>query len=160
MNNHHFTAKRKVFSYTQTINTVPEKIFPLLCPVREVEWLDGWTYKMIYSVSGLAELGAVFSTSADDEEDTVWIITKHDIKNYVVEFTRFTPGIRTCVLSIEVKSKDDYHSLVEICYRYTGLTDAGNKYIDDYEVEEFNKNMKFWEDSMNYFLETGCTLRH
>ena len=50
-------------SYRQTINASPEIVFPLLCPVREVEWLDGWEYKMIYCVSGLIEKGAVFSTA-------------------------------------------------------------------------------------------------
>lgn len=155
-----FSAKRKVFSFTQVINERPEKIFPLLCPERETEWLDGWTYNMIYSISGVAEPGAVFSTSDEGEEDTVWIITKHAKTNYIVEFTRFTPGSRTCVLFIKVAEKNKNSSYVDICYTYTGLTDAGNKFIDEYKEEEFNERMKFWQNSMNYFIETGKTLKH
>lgn len=43
-----FTARRITRTYHQTINAVPETVFPLLCPVREAEWLDGWQYAMIY----------------------------------------------------------------------------------------------------------------
>ena len=57
-----FSPKRITREYRQTINATPEKMFPLLCPVREADWLDGWRYNMIYSESGLVEEGAVFST--------------------------------------------------------------------------------------------------
>jgi hypothetical protein len=160
MNAFNFTPKRKTFSFTQTINTTPEIIFPLLCPERETEWLDAWTYKMIYSISGLAEFGAVFSTAVEGEGDTIWVITKHDKMNFIVEFARFTPEVRTCVLTIKVTAKDKITSFVEICYIYTGLSEKGNRYLDAYTKEEFDKAMQFWEDSMNYFLETGKTLRH
>lgn len=43
-----FTAKRITRTYGQTINASPEQVFPLICPVRETEWLDGWRYRMIY----------------------------------------------------------------------------------------------------------------
>jgi hypothetical protein len=32
-----FTANRVTRTYCQTINTTPEQVFPLLCPVREAE---------------------------------------------------------------------------------------------------------------------------
>ena len=50
MENPRFTARRIIHTYRQTIDATPEKVFPLLCPVREAEWLDGWQYAMIYSV--------------------------------------------------------------------------------------------------------------
>ena len=69
-----FVPQRITRTYRQTINAPPEKVFPLLCPVREAEWLDGWCYNMTYSASGLVEKGAVFSTPAEGEADTVWIV--------------------------------------------------------------------------------------
>jgi len=53
-----FKAKRNTYSYRQIIHARPDVVFPLLCPVREAEWLDGWDYKMIYSESGVVEEGA------------------------------------------------------------------------------------------------------
>lgn len=74
-----FTAKRIVRSYRQAINAPAEEVFPLICPVREAEWLDGWDYRMVYSESGIAEEGCVFTSHHPGEEsDTIWIITQHD----------------------------------------------------------------------------------
>lgn len=81
-------------------------VFPLLCPVREAEWLDGWRYTMIYSQSGLVEEGAVFRTPHEGEPDTVWVVTHHDPVHRRVEFTRFTHQSRVCVLKIGVGSRD------------------------------------------------------
>ena len=150
-----FTAKRITRTYRQTINATPEKVFPLLCPVREAEWLDGWQYAMIYSESGLIEEGAVFSTPHAGEADTVWIVTKHDPEKREIEFARFTPASRTCVLKIAVRAKDETSSLVDISYTYTGTTPAGNDFIDNFTEEAFREAVSFWEKSMNYFLKTG-----
>ena len=34
-----FEAKRVRLEYTQTNDAPPNRVFPLLCPVREAEWL-------------------------------------------------------------------------------------------------------------------------
>jgi hypothetical protein len=67
-----------VKAYRQSIDAVPDEVFPLLCPVREVEWLDDWTYRMIYSASGLVEAGAVFETAIAAEPATIWVVSRHD----------------------------------------------------------------------------------
>ena len=41
----------------------PDDIFPLLCPVREYEWLETWQCEMIYTKSGFTELDCIFKTS-------------------------------------------------------------------------------------------------
>jgi len=153
-----FKAKRIKRHYRQTIDASPEVIFPLLCPVREAEWLDGWQYRMIYSESGLAEKGAVFSTSHQGEQDTVWVITKQDPENHEIQFARFTPESKVCVLDISVMANDPVSSFVDITYTYTGITKAGNEFIDKYTDEEFLHMAMFWEKSMNHWLKTGDKL--
>lgn len=155
MNSTEFTAKRITRRYCQTINAMPDDVFPLLCPVREAEWLDGWRCTMLFSQSGLVEEGAVFSTPGDGEEDTVWIVTRHDAVQRAVEFTRVTPGSRVCVLRIGVKPQDQGRSLVDIAYTYTAVTSAGNDFIDGFTEETFLGAVRFWERSMNHWLETG-----
>lgn len=154
-----FKAKRITRTYCQTINTTPEKVFPLLCPVREAEWLDGWNYTLIYTQSGLVEEGAVFSTPQEGEEDTIWIVTKHDPEKHVVEFARFTHKSKTCVLRIEVRLKDENSSYVDISYMFTGISPEGNDFIDNFTEEMFLKAVTFWEKSMNCFLESGDRLK-
>lgn len=153
-----FRVKRTVRTYRQTINAKPEVVFPLLCPVRETEWLDGWHHTMIYSVSGLVEGGAVFSTSNPREEDTVWMVTRHDPTARCVEFARFTPHSRTCLLKIAVSALGDGRSHVDISYTYTSIGPKGSRFIELWSEREFLDAVTFWETSMNYFLKTGGRL--
>ncbi len=150
-----FVSRRLMRTYRQTINAAPETVFPLLCPVREAEWLDGWRYTMLCSHSGLVEEGAVFTTPGDGEDDTVWVVTRHDPGRKVVEFTRFTPGSRACVLRIGVSAGAAGRSFVDIAYTYTGITPAGNAFIDRFTEASFLDAVTFWERSMNHWLETG-----
>lgn len=155
-----FNSKRVSRSYRQTINATPEIVFPLICPVREADWLDDWDYIMIYSKSGVAELGAVFTTSFWENTEQVWIITKHDAVKNEVEFARVVPGLVTSVLNVNILRKDEQSSHVDITYTYTSLTEKGNNFIDNKYTEAFfSENMKEWEDSMNYFLKTGTKLK-
>ena len=159
MKNPKLKVKRIMKTYRQTINASQETIFPLLCPVREAEWLDGWQYTMIYSESGLVEEGAVFSTPREGEPDTVWVVTKHDPDKHVVEFTRFTHQSRTCILKIRVLPQNVESSHVDISYTYTGISSSGNGFIDGLTEEAFRKDMKFWEDAVNHFINTGQQLK-
>jgi hypothetical protein len=158
MDNPSFTARRTTKTYRQTINATPEKVFPLLCPVREAEWLDGWQYAMIYSESGLVEEGAVFRTPHEGEADTVWIVTKHDPGRRQVEFTRFTHASRICVLRIAVSPKAENSSIVDISYTYTATAPDGNAFIESLTEPVFVEAVSFWEQSMNHFLATGKKL--
>jgi hypothetical protein len=153
-----FVSKRVTRSYRQTINAAPETIFPLLCPEREIEWLDGWDYNKIYSDSGYAEEGSVFGTSNPGEKETIWVITKHDKETYEVHFTRFTPSSRTCVLKIKIIPKDSAQSFVDISYTFTGIAQHGNEFVDSYTEEKFVTFMQFWEKAMNHFIATGRML--
>lgn len=79
MTRSNFVARRLTRTYRQTIHASPDVVFPLLCPVHEAEWLDGWHSTMLFSPTGLVEEGAVFTTPGEGEDDTVWIVTSHDV---------------------------------------------------------------------------------
>ena len=74
-----FIGNQRTFKYTQTNNASRETIFPLLCPVREAEWVDGWEYQLIYSKSGFAEQDCVFSTPTNDKSNAIWQITQYSL---------------------------------------------------------------------------------
>ena len=70
----------RIASPTRTSNafTAPcRRCFPLLCPVREAEWIDGWNPVLILTQSGFAEQDCVFVTDAKFH-DAIWYITRHD----------------------------------------------------------------------------------
>jgi hypothetical protein len=151
-------AARVVRAYRQTIEATPGVVFPLLCPVREVEWLDGFAFTMIYSASGLVEAGAVFATTTPGEPDTIWVVTRHDPAARVVQFTRFTAGSRTCILTISVSACGGTQSFVDVRYEYTSLAPHGDAFLAAWTESAFLDAVTFWEQSMNYFLRTGKRL--
>jgi hypothetical protein len=70
-----FSAKRRQTEFTHELNAPPEAVFPLLCPVREYDWLPGWSCQMIYSDSGVAEKDCVFRTMPQPGEPSTWCTT-------------------------------------------------------------------------------------
>ena len=153
-----FKAKHITRSYEQTINAEPVKVFDLLCPVKEAEWLDGWDYLLLHSESGFAEEGCVFLSRQEGEKDTIWMITRRDVQKREIEFVRATPESRIAKLTIAVVEKTATASTVKITYVITALCDAGNEFLEAFTQENFEAAMKFWETSMNYYLETGKKL--
>ncbi len=67
---------RRVFTFSGTVPATPDRIYPLLCPVREYDWLDDWTCALEYSESGVAEPGCAFRTKIQVGEQ--WLLTRHE----------------------------------------------------------------------------------
>src|SRR5947209_3150818 len=76
-------SNRVVCEFAQTLAAAPEQVFPLLCPVREADYLPGWKYRLVYSRSGLAEPGCIFASPNDDGTETTWIMTAHQPSEHV-----------------------------------------------------------------------------
>ena len=142
-------------TYKQINNAKPEVVFPLLCPVREKEWIDGWDYKMIFSKSGLIEKDCVFSTPHHENEETIWYVTVHDTVNYKLEFVRFT--LNEAVVKINIKLDDNGNGTTSsnITYQYTALNESKNSWIKEKFDIEFKENMIWWEKAINYYIAKG-----
>jgi len=147
-------------TYTQRIHASPERVFPLLCPVREAEWLDGWTYELLRSASGYAEEGCVFRTTFPGEPETIWIVTRHEPGAGRVDFARVTAGRVATRLCVRVQAAGEGQSSVAITYEFTPTSPEGERIVTGRHSEEaFRKSMEWWERSMNHFLATGTILR-
>ena len=55
---------RRTFEHTALVPAPAHRVFPLLCPVREPEWIPGWSCELIHTASRLAEKGCVFRTDS------------------------------------------------------------------------------------------------
>lgn len=161
---------RVVRSFRQRIGAPPAEVFPLLCPVREAEWLDGWSdqVEMVHSESGFAEEGCVFRTRPAGRPETVWMMTRHDSVRRLVEFHRITTGLvathlRICVEAAgesALESDVQGESTVEVTYTLTPLGPEGLDFVRDHFGEaDFRRDMIWWEESMNHWLRTGEVLR-
>lgn len=142
-------------TYKQINNAPPDVVFPLLCPVREKDWIDGWDYKMIFSKSGLIEKDCVFSTPHHGKEQTIWYVTVHDKENYTIEFIRVTPNEEVVKINIYLEDNGNGTTTTNITYQYTGLNETKNAWIKDELDMEFKENMIEWEKAINYYIEKG-----
>ncbi len=154
-----FDAKRVSHEYTQTNDAPPEKVFPLLCPVREADWLPGWKYTLIYSESGVAEAGCVFSTPNDAGPETIWMTTHYNPAAFTIAYAWVQPGMIATQLRISLSPAPGNKTRAHIHFLYTGLSPAGNAVLDRYTTEWFRSKMRNWETAINYFLRNGTLIQ-
>ena len=169
-----FNATRVNHEYTQTNDAPPEKVFPLLCPVREAEWIPGWNYTLIYSDSGVAELGCIFTTrdpvveaekysSRSNEHDpaspeTTWICTDYDPAAFRIAYVWVKPGREATEIRIQLEKTEDGNTRSHIRFRYTGLSAEGNREVQSYDRAWFEAKMRGWETAINHYLNTGTMI--
>lgn len=150
-----FKATRVTHEYTQTNCAAPQRVFPLLCPVREAEWVPGWGYRIIYSASGVAEKGCVFATPNADGSETTWIVTEYDPAQYRIAFAWVNPGQVAATIEIALAAAAEDTTHARIRYTYTGLSAAGNEIVAGYDDAFFRTKMSGWEKAINHYLSTG-----
>jgi hypothetical protein len=153
-----FKGERVVLTHSIVIDSTPEKVFPLLCPVREGEWAEHWVGKPIYSISGVSEENAVFATKHPNEEDTIWFVINYDKNKYINEMLYYMPKGQLVRLYMRVFALEKNKSRIEVQYVRTGLNDRGNQSIIT-SKSNFIPMMKEWERSLNHYLTTGKMLR-
>ncbi len=144
-------------TYTQTICSTPNEVFPLLCPVREAEWVNGWEPRVVVTESGHAEQGCIFVTPGLPH-DAVWIMTRYDTEKFLMEITKVIPGVVVGMIQVQLRADGDASTLAEITYTYTAISDYGNQMLEEFSVEHFTAFMETWENELNHFLTTGVRL--
>ena len=143
-------------SYTQRLVAAPERVFPLLCPVREAEWIDGWQPVFVLSESGVAEQDCVFVSDAEPL-DAVWYVTRHEPARGFVEMIKITPLVTACKLTIQVRAAAG-GCTADVTYTHTSLGPLGDTFIASFTPEYYVQFMREWENRMNHFLEHGAPL--
>lgn len=151
-----FQGKRAVREYVQVDEAPPERAFPLLCPVREAEWVPGWEYRLIHSRSGLAELGCVFTTPNPQGPETVWVTTEYEPPRRV-GFVWVWPGMVAARLRFDLEGADGKTRL-HASYQYTGLSEPGNAEVARYTEAWFATKMQRFQAALNHYLATATMI--
>lgn len=150
-----FQSRRVIHQYTQSNDGPPQRVFPLLCPVREADWVPGWQYRLLYSQSGLAEPGCVFTTPNDDGSETTWLVTEYNPAAFTIAFVWVNPGLVAAQIAIRLEAKSSDQTTAHIAYTYTGLSQQGNQEVERYGAAWFQHKMRSWEAAINHYLRTG-----
>ena len=153
-----FKALRKTRRKKMTITARPDQVFPLLCPVREYEWIEPWQCDMIYTESGVAENNCVFSTDLPDRGGPeLWTVSRYE-RNRCIEFVRFSPGEKIVKLDIHLNGTASGHC--EILWRkvFTGISENGNRVVETLADSQFDIETQMIEKMLNHYLQTGQRL--
>ncbi len=148
--------KRASHTYVQQLDAPANVVFPLLCPVREADWLEGWDPLSVATQSGVAEPDCVFVTAAGPV-DAVWYVTRHEPAAGFVEMLKITPGVTACRLTIRVSNAPNgCHA--EVAYTHTSLGPDGDAFVAAFTADVYLEFMHNWERRLNHYLQHGTRL--
>lgn len=144
---------RRRFERNQHIYAPPEAIFPLLCPVREYDWIPEWDCRLIYTESGLAEPGCIFQTDreADGGLDT-WVISRHQ-PNHHIAFVRVNRS-RVMQYDIYLEPQGDNETRLVWTQLITALNEEGGRHSSALLEEDFARTIARLESLMNDYLQS------
>lgn len=148
---------RATHTFTQKLVASPDRVFPLLCPVREADWLDGWDPLVVFTTSGVAEPECVFMTKAAPHP-AIWFVTRHEPEGGFVEMLKISPEVTACRLQIQLAATSDGCEAT-ITYSHTSLGPQGDVFVAGFTDGFYEGFMRKWETRMNHYLRTGETLR-
>jgi hypothetical protein len=149
--------KRVSRSYTQSIGAPPDEVFPLLCPVRETEWVNGWKPSLVLSSSGVAEPDCVFVTPGLPD-NALWVMTVHEPRQHRLEMLKLIPEVVVGKIAIQLSADGAKGTRAEITYSYTALSAYGERALGEFSEEHFRSFMETWEREINHYLKTGKRL--
>jgi hypothetical protein len=151
-------SNRATHTYRQRLFAAPARVFPLLCPVRETEWAEGWLPDLVISSSGVAERDCVFITP-DKPNKAIWYVTRHEPENWFVEMLKVVPGVTACRLEIQLTPNGD-ECFADVTYSHTSIGAAGDEFVAAFTADFYQKFMQDWEQALNHFLKTESGLKH
>jgi hypothetical protein len=147
---------RTTHTYTQQLAGTPGEVFPLLCPVREREWVNGWDPRLVISASGFAERDCVF-TVGEESAEAVWVVTDYEPLRRI-EFLTVTPGETVARITITLDPDGMAATRAEVAYSWTALSERGRQLVTAFTAQHYERFMRRWEDELNHYLRTGAKL--
>ena len=151
-------AMQAVRESTMRLTASPQRVFPLLCPVREHDWIETWRAVIVHSDSGVAEKGCVFTTDDPHGAHSVWTVSRYEPEAGAIEFVVVTPGLLVTTLEVALEPDGD-GTLARWRRTFTALNPAGERAIAALAGPAYDTKMQALERQLDYYLRTGGMLR-
>jgi hypothetical protein len=141
-----------------TVPALPERVFPLLCPVREYDWIPTWQGELLHSVSGVAEEDCVFRTTLPHGTGSMtWVVSRYDPPTRI-EFTCFVPDFHVFRLKIALTASAGATRL-DWTHRWFAVGPSGEAWIAAHSEEAQQKIVDTLQRLLTHYLATGEMLR-
>jgi hypothetical protein len=150
--------KGKRFDYKREIilHSSKDKIFPLLCPVKEYEWFNDWKCTMVYSETGVAENNCIFYTKMGFP---LFKRQVFQVINYVADenitFLIFINNMATIKFGAMLEHLSNESCKMTVFYKATGLSRFGNFFLKVKGKKEMENNTRNIEMDLVYWLQNN-----
>jgi len=138
------------------VPAAPEKVFPLLCPVREYDWIASWRAEMVHTVSGVAEEDCIFRTGTGTAAGLTWVCTRYE-PDRRIEYTCFAPDKLVVRLKIEL-TPTPAGTRMEWTWHWLSLGAAGDEFIAHWSRADHEGMVAVRQKEMEHYLRTGTFL--
>jgi len=160
-------ARRECVEHQITITGDIDECFALACPVAELEWIDGWSFDLIYSESGRNETGCVFLEPSSGLSmlrlpgaNTHWYCNRYDTEQHVFEAVWLTRDLTIANWEVRMTDPGGGQTRVDWSLVYTGLGAAGNRLLDEAGLDQrMKRGLGFLATSLKHYVETGELFR-
>jgi len=145
------------FRATQHVRAEPEAIFPLLCPVREYDWIPAWECELVFTASGVAEEGCVFRTDRPGDGGTdTWVVSRYQPPERI-SFVRVNP-LRAIRYDVYLEPAGDGSTRLRWEQEITALDESGDHHVAAQRQEDFAAMIGNLERMLEHYLTTGEAL--
>jgi len=152
------TARRMERGATMTLNATPVNVFPLLCPVREYDWIPHWRCNVLHSASGVAEKDCVFSTEFPERGREVWICTRYEAPR-AIEYVRWSD--RGMLTRLTLTLAEDGPGRTQLLWNSArfALSPEAEDLLDALDAGGYEQEVTLIESMLAHYLETGTALQ-
>ncbi len=148
--------RRVHFTHTQHYNAPVHEVFPLLCPVREHDYIPRWQAEIVHLATGLAEQGGVFTTTSAGGGRDVWIISRYEPLERI-QFVR-VDALRTMIYDLHVEPTDGGGTQIRWEQQVTGLSPEGDEHLAAQSQADFVSMLEAMARMLEHYLATGTML--
>jgi hypothetical protein len=163
--NDHTGTKRVYASYREEINAVPDIVFPLLCPVAEHQWIDGWSCTLVYTKSGVNEEGCIFKEGMTGPAlvgkaiRSTWVTNRWDPENHAIQFVIFSGDSAVVRYTVVLKAIGGSGTVALMDFEFTALDEESSS-LDEGEIRtRLLAVAAFISKSLKHYCETGKILK-
>ena len=140
-----------VLETTMPLQAPLERVFPLLCPVREALWIPGWSAEILHSASGVAELGCVFRTRDEEGRERVWTVSRYEPEPGRIQFVQFVAGLAVIRLDIALAPSAE-GCTAHWTYTVMGLAGGHEGFFAHYQDAVFQAHMEHLRELLAAYL--------
>lgn len=150
-----FSGLRRQFETTMRHAAPREAVFPLLCPVRECDWIETWQCELIHAASGRADASCVFRADFPDEGPRLWVVSRYEPLAAIHFVVTGADIAQTYAIDLAASPGGCTSTWRQT---YTGLTPAGNAAVAAMTEADWLGRKRILERMLNHYLATGALL--